>query len=140
MSQTCQYRHSPNLLLVAHTGSARGSDHSLDAPVVCKVLSMCMTMLVKSRVRGSEIKLSQGCLGMLQPPMPGRTVNAQKVCITLSLVAKATQGGAVLLESEAATWFSEDVRRVALALDVLRLDGAVGDLLADLKLAAVNAL
>eukprot|EP00965_Chrysotila_dentata_P173344 5722177-Pleurochrysis_carterae.AAC.2 len=37
MSQTCQYRHSLNQSLVAHTGSATGSDHSLDAPVVCKV-------------------------------------------------------------------------------------------------------
>eukprot|EP00965_Chrysotila_dentata_P122101 4036948-Pleurochrysis_carterae.AAC.1 len=39
MSQTCQYRHNPNHALVAHTGSATGSDHSLDAPAVCKVLS-----------------------------------------------------------------------------------------------------
>eukprot|EP00965_Chrysotila_dentata_P197796 6178405-Pleurochrysis_carterae.AAC.1 len=35
MSQTCQlYRHSPSQPLVAHTGSATGSDYSLDAPVV----------------------------------------------------------------------------------------------------------
>eukprot|EP00965_Chrysotila_dentata_P214969 6188485-Pleurochrysis_carterae.AAC.2 len=39
MSQTCQYRHCPNQLLVAHTGSATGSNHSLYGPVVCKVLS-----------------------------------------------------------------------------------------------------
>eukprot|EP00965_Chrysotila_dentata_P198106 6178587-Pleurochrysis_carterae.AAC.1 len=33
MSQTCQYRHSLNQSLVAHTVSATGSDHSLDAAV-----------------------------------------------------------------------------------------------------------
>eukprot|EP00965_Chrysotila_dentata_P195844 6177218-Pleurochrysis_carterae.AAC.3 len=43
MSQTCQNRHSRTKsklnqsLIVAHIGSATGSDHSLDAPVVCKV-------------------------------------------------------------------------------------------------------
>eukprot|EP00965_Chrysotila_dentata_P214047 6187993-Pleurochrysis_carterae.AAC.1 len=39
MSQACQYRHSPNQLLAAHTGSASGADHSIDAPVVCQVSS-----------------------------------------------------------------------------------------------------
>eukprot|EP00965_Chrysotila_dentata_P091773 3029893-Pleurochrysis_carterae.AAC.1 len=38
MSQTCQYRHSPNQSLLAHTGSATGSDHSLGAPSACKIL------------------------------------------------------------------------------------------------------
>eukprot|EP00965_Chrysotila_dentata_P119715 3957746-Pleurochrysis_carterae.AAC.2 len=37
MSQTCNYRHSLNQSLVAPTGSATCSNHSLDAPVVCKV-------------------------------------------------------------------------------------------------------
>eukprot|EP00965_Chrysotila_dentata_P032552 1084453-Pleurochrysis_carterae.AAC.1 len=78
-------------------------------------------------------------VAVLQPPMPGRTVNGQKMCI-LSLVAKAKQGGAMLLESDAAKWLGEEVRRVDLALDVLGLDGAVGDRLADLELAAVNVL
>eukprot|EP00965_Chrysotila_dentata_P226626 6195524-Pleurochrysis_carterae.AAC.2 len=84
-------------------------------------------MLVRSRVRGSEIKLSQDCLGMLQcaqvcselvchqhccakccyptASMPGRTTDGQEMCI-LCLVAKAKHGGAVLLESGAAKWFS----------------------------------
>eukprot|EP00965_Chrysotila_dentata_P099822 3298455-Pleurochrysis_carterae.AAC.8 len=109
-------------------------------------------MLVRSRVRGSESKSPQDCLQMGQvhskvpsrvrsglPPMPGRTVNGQIVCI-LSLVAKAKQGGAVLLKSDAAKWLGEDVRRVVLALDVLGLDAAVGDQLADLELAAVDVL
>eukprot|EP00965_Chrysotila_dentata_P042363 1405301-Pleurochrysis_carterae.AAC.2 len=61
------------------------------------------------------------------------------MCI-LSLVAKAKQGGAVILESDAAKWLSEDVRRVVLAFDVLGPDGAVGDQLADLELAAVDVL
>eukprot|EP00965_Chrysotila_dentata_P074725 2469035-Pleurochrysis_carterae.AAC.1 len=39
MSKTYQYRHSPHQSLVAHTGSVIGSDHSLDAPVVCIVFS-----------------------------------------------------------------------------------------------------
>eukprot|EP00965_Chrysotila_dentata_P162500 5366263-Pleurochrysis_carterae.AAC.1 len=39
MSQTCQYRQSPNQSLVAHTGAAIGSDHILEAPVVCKMSS-----------------------------------------------------------------------------------------------------
>eukprot|EP00965_Chrysotila_dentata_P042362 1405301-Pleurochrysis_carterae.AAC.1 len=39
MSQTCQYTHSPNQSLVAHSGSATGSNHSLDAPVVCEISS-----------------------------------------------------------------------------------------------------
>eukprot|EP00965_Chrysotila_dentata_P123878 4094385-Pleurochrysis_carterae.AAC.1 len=40
MSQTCQYRHSPNQSLVAqNTGSATGSDHSIYAAVVCKISS-----------------------------------------------------------------------------------------------------
>eukprot|EP00965_Chrysotila_dentata_P183768 6068131-Pleurochrysis_carterae.AAC.1 len=49
MSQTCQYRHSPNQSLVAQTRSATGSDQSLDAPTVCKVSSNVsyMTMLVR---------------------------------------------------------------------------------------------
>eukprot|EP00965_Chrysotila_dentata_P256947 6212727-Pleurochrysis_carterae.AAC.1 len=54
----------PTQSLVAHTGSATGSDHSLDALVVCKVSSNVMTMLVRSRVRGSEMKLFQDSLGM----------------------------------------------------------------------------
>eukprot|EP00965_Chrysotila_dentata_P203733 6181915-Pleurochrysis_carterae.AAC.3 len=37
MSQTCQYRHSPHQSFVDHSGSASCSDHSLDAPVVCKI-------------------------------------------------------------------------------------------------------
>eukprot|EP00965_Chrysotila_dentata_P012386 407480-Pleurochrysis_carterae.AAC.1 len=60
-----------------------------------------------------------------ETPMPRRTANGQKICI-ISLVAKAKQGGAMLLERDAAKWFSEDVRRIVLALDVLGLDGAVG--------------
>eukprot|EP00965_Chrysotila_dentata_P012061 395657-Pleurochrysis_carterae.AAC.15 len=43
ISQTCLYRHRPNighLWDVAHTGSATGSDDSLDAPVVCKISSI----------------------------------------------------------------------------------------------------
>eukprot|EP00965_Chrysotila_dentata_P147556 4871454-Pleurochrysis_carterae.AAC.3 len=39
MSWTCPYRPSPNQSLMAHTGSATGSDYSLDAPVVCKFSS-----------------------------------------------------------------------------------------------------
>eukprot|EP00965_Chrysotila_dentata_P127442 4214398-Pleurochrysis_carterae.AAC.1 len=39
MSQTCLSRHSPNQLLAAYTWSATGSEHSLDAPVACKVSS-----------------------------------------------------------------------------------------------------
>eukprot|EP00965_Chrysotila_dentata_P210878 6186157-Pleurochrysis_carterae.AAC.1 len=46
MSQICQYRHSPNQSLVAHTGSATGSDdisqsrytscvHSASSELVC---------------------------------------------------------------------------------------------------------
>eukprot|EP00965_Chrysotila_dentata_P087884 2901994-Pleurochrysis_carterae.AAC.4 len=37
--KTCQYGHSSNQSLAVHTGSATGSDHSLDAPVVYKVSS-----------------------------------------------------------------------------------------------------
>eukprot|EP00965_Chrysotila_dentata_P246977 6207467-Pleurochrysis_carterae.AAC.2 len=55
-------------------------------------------------------------------------------------VAKAKQGGGVLLKSNATKWFSEGVRRVVLALDVLGLDGAVGNQLTDLELAAVDVL
>eukprot|EP00965_Chrysotila_dentata_P175203 5783560-Pleurochrysis_carterae.AAC.2 len=50
MSQTCLYRHSLNLSLVAHTGSATGSDYSLDAPVqqLCaRFHQICRTMLVR---------------------------------------------------------------------------------------------
>eukprot|EP00965_Chrysotila_dentata_P093462 3087256-Pleurochrysis_carterae.AAC.1 len=57
-------------------------------------------------------------VALLQPPMPGRTVNGQNMCI-LSLASKAMQIGAVLLESDAAKVLSEDVRHVVLSLDVL---------------------
>eukprot|EP00965_Chrysotila_dentata_P229520 6197236-Pleurochrysis_carterae.AAC.1 len=36
---SCYGRHSPNQSLVAYTGSATGSDHSLDAPVVFEASS-----------------------------------------------------------------------------------------------------
>eukprot|EP00965_Chrysotila_dentata_P188857 6172988-Pleurochrysis_carterae.AAC.1 len=77
-------------------------------------------MLVRSRVRGvcSELACHQHC--------------GAKCCYSTALdarkdtysFAKAKQDGAVLLESDAAKWLSEDVRRVVLALDVLGLDGA----------------
>eukprot|EP00965_Chrysotila_dentata_P025609 850928-Pleurochrysis_carterae.AAC.1 len=37
MPQACPYGDSPHQSLVAHTGSATGSDRSLHASVVCKV-------------------------------------------------------------------------------------------------------
>eukprot|EP00965_Chrysotila_dentata_P261076 6214130-Pleurochrysis_carterae.AAC.1 len=103
---------------MAHIGSATGSDHSLDAPVVCKVSSNGHDHV--DQIKGSEVRnqvvsgLSWDSLGalrcvasfyatktavqsiaVLQPPMPPeRTVNGQKICV-LSLVAKAKQGGVV---------------------------------------------
>eukprot|EP00965_Chrysotila_dentata_P255407 6212213-Pleurochrysis_carterae.AAC.1 len=151
-----------NQSLAAHTGSATGSDHSLDAPVVCKVLSNVHDRVgqiegqwvQKQVVPGlawdasgalrcvaslSAINTAVQSVADLQPPMPGRTVNGQKLCI-LSLVAKAKQVGAVLLESDAVKWLSEDVCRVVLALGILGLDNDVGNQLADLELAAVDVL
>eukprot|EP00965_Chrysotila_dentata_P220127 6191585-Pleurochrysis_carterae.AAC.4 len=78
-------------------------------------------------------------VAVMQPPMPRRTVNGQKVYI-LSLVAMAEQGGAMLLESDAAKWLSKDVRRFVLALDTIGFDDAVDDHFADLELAAVDVL
>eukprot|EP00965_Chrysotila_dentata_P223537 6193631-Pleurochrysis_carterae.AAC.7 len=159
--QACKYRHHPNQSLAAHTGSATGSDHSLDAPVVCNVSSIlhdCVGQIIKGPGVPKQVVpgLSWDALGalrcvsglyatntvvqsvsVLQPPMPGKTVNGQKKCV-LSLVAQAKQGGAVLLDGDAAKWFSEDVRRAVLSLDKLGLDSAVGDQLADLELAAVG--
>eukprot|EP00965_Chrysotila_dentata_P168392 5560719-Pleurochrysis_carterae.AAC.1 len=67
---------------MAHTGSATGLDHSLDAPVVCKVFKMCTTMLFmrRSRVRGSEIKLSQDGLGMHKVPSRSRCSFLSPLC------------------------------------------------------------
>eukprot|EP00965_Chrysotila_dentata_P113838 3763313-Pleurochrysis_carterae.AAC.1 len=141
-----KHRHSPNQSPAAHTGSGTGSDHSLDAPVVCKVSSSVHDHV--GQIKGPAVRNKRACVppttamqrvAVLQPSMPGRTVNGQKMCI-LSLAAKAKQDGAFILDSDAAKWFSEDVRRVLLALDVLGLDGAVGDQLADLELPAVNVL
>eukprot|EP00965_Chrysotila_dentata_P088040 2906497-Pleurochrysis_carterae.AAC.1 len=163
MSQTCQYTYSPNQSLVAHTGSATGSNHSLDAPVVYKISSTVHGQL--SQIMGPGVRPKTSCprtvLGCVRctqvcselvchqhccaycccpiAPMPKKTVNGQKICI-LSVVAKTKQGGAVILESDAAKWLSEDVRRVGLAFDVLGPDGVVGDQLADLELAAVDVL
>eukprot|EP00965_Chrysotila_dentata_P195424 6176980-Pleurochrysis_carterae.AAC.6 len=39
MSRTYLYGHSPNQSFVAYNGSATGSDHSLDAPIMCKAFS-----------------------------------------------------------------------------------------------------
>eukprot|EP00965_Chrysotila_dentata_P261666 6214332-Pleurochrysis_carterae.AAC.3 len=80
------------------------------APAVCKVLSK------RSWVRNQVV-----------PRLSGE-----------GSVAKAKQGGAMLLESDAAKWLGQDVRRVVLALDVLELDGAVQ--LANLELATVDVL
>eukprot|EP00965_Chrysotila_dentata_P220920 6192078-Pleurochrysis_carterae.AAC.1 len=139
------WRHSPgNQPLVAHTGSATGLDHSLHAPVVCKVLSNVHGHVgqIKGSLRGSIQGVWRGCmpptllfevlLSYSPPSMPGKTVNGQKGCI-LSLAAKAKQGSAVLLGDDAARWLREDARRVTLALGVLGLYGAVGDQLLDLE-------
>eukprot|EP00965_Chrysotila_dentata_P259621 6213617-Pleurochrysis_carterae.AAC.1 len=111
MSQTCQYRHSPNQSLVAHTGSASGSDHSLDAPapVVWKVSSNVHDHV--GRIKGP---------GRHSAPRARKDSEREKRVYTQSIVAKAKQGGTVLLESDVAKWLTEDVRRVVLALDVLR--------------------
>eukprot|EP00965_Chrysotila_dentata_P131390 4343777-Pleurochrysis_carterae.AAC.1 len=47
-----------------------------------------------------------------------------------------SQRSAVLLKSNTAKWLGEDV----LALDILGLDGSVGNQLANLELAAVDVL
>eukprot|EP00965_Chrysotila_dentata_P124878 4128483-Pleurochrysis_carterae.AAC.9 len=131
MSQTCQHMYSSNQSLVAHTGSATGSDHSLDAPVVCNFSSNVHDHVGQIKGRESEIKCVASLyaintavqsIAVLQPPMPEST------------------SGAVLLESKAAMWLCEDIPRVVLTLDLLRLDGAVGDQLADLQLAAADVL
>eukprot|EP00965_Chrysotila_dentata_P136941 4529612-Pleurochrysis_carterae.AAC.1 len=124
MSQTCQYSHSLNQSLVARTGSATGSDHSLDALVVFEVSSNVHDHVGWIKDLGVRNHVVQGlpwdasgalrCLASLyatntavqsvavpQPPMNGRTVNGHKMCF-LSLVAKVKQGCAVLLESDAA--------------------------------------
>eukprot|EP00965_Chrysotila_dentata_P192289 6175089-Pleurochrysis_carterae.AAC.2 len=61
-TQTCQFRHSPNQSLVAHTKSATGSDHSLDAPVVCKVSLNVYHHVSQIKGPGSEMKLSHDWL------------------------------------------------------------------------------
>eukprot|EP00965_Chrysotila_dentata_P129063 4266514-Pleurochrysis_carterae.AAC.1 len=65
-TQTCQYRHSLDQPLVAHTGSATSSHHSLDAPVACKVSPNVQDRVGQIKGLGSEMKLSQDCLGMHQ--------------------------------------------------------------------------
>eukprot|EP00965_Chrysotila_dentata_P125484 4148845-Pleurochrysis_carterae.AAC.1 len=59
----CQWkRHRPNQSLVARNGSATGSGHSLDEPVVCEVLSNVHDHVSQTKGPGpSEIK---NCLGM----------------------------------------------------------------------------
>eukprot|EP00965_Chrysotila_dentata_P179557 5928854-Pleurochrysis_carterae.AAC.5 len=56
-------KHSLNQSLVAHTGSATGFNHSLDAPVVCTVSSNVHDNVgqikYRSSVRGSEPKSFQ---------------------------------------------------------------------------------
>eukprot|EP00965_Chrysotila_dentata_P251019 6209785-Pleurochrysis_carterae.AAC.1 len=66
MSQTCQYRHSLNQSRVAHTGFATGgSDHSLDAPVVCKFSSNVHDHVGQIKDPGVQNQVSQDCLGIL---------------------------------------------------------------------------
>eukprot|EP00965_Chrysotila_dentata_P223393 6193547-Pleurochrysis_carterae.AAC.1 len=54
MSQTYHYRHSPNQSLMAHTESATGSDHGLDAPIVCNVFSNLHDHV--GQIKGPEVR------------------------------------------------------------------------------------
>eukprot|EP00965_Chrysotila_dentata_P122113 4037319-Pleurochrysis_carterae.AAC.1 len=54
--------------------------------------------------------------------------------------SQTKQRSTVLLKSNAAKWLGEDVHGVVLASVIPRLDGSVGNLFADLELAAVDVL
>eukprot|EP00965_Chrysotila_dentata_P226350 6195350-Pleurochrysis_carterae.AAC.3 len=144
-------------LIVAHTGSTTGSNHNLDAPVVCKVSSNAYDHAGQIKGPGvrNQVVPGQSCNapGALKGAIQGgwrACMPPTLLCTVLlsysppwpegNLVAKAKQGGAVLLGNDVAKWLSGDVGRVVLALDVLGLDGAGGDQLADLELAAVDVL
>eukprot|EP00965_Chrysotila_dentata_P133405 4411061-Pleurochrysis_carterae.AAC.2 len=88
MSQTCQYRHSLNQSLVAHTGSATGSNHSLVAPVVFKVSS-------NVHVRVGQIK-GPGVQNQMVPGLSLDALDALRCVASLYDTNTAVQSVAVL--------------------------------------------
>eukprot|EP00965_Chrysotila_dentata_P216243 6189260-Pleurochrysis_carterae.AAC.6 len=105
----------PKSVTCGSTGSATDSDHNLDAPNVCTLLPNVRHHVGQIKGTGSEIKLFLDCLAM-------------------------RQRSSVLRATHPSGWLGEDVHCVVLALNVLGLDGAVGDQLADLELAAVDVV
>eukprot|EP00965_Chrysotila_dentata_P152468 5038911-Pleurochrysis_carterae.AAC.3 len=145
----CSGAGGPGKRFAQHHGLVRLNGSNLNALSweCADQLSGSMGRSLVSQARGAGIETQHHqkatntccCPTVLQPPKPGRTVNGQQVSGFRS-AAKAKKGCAVLLKSNAGEWLGEDVRRVVLALDVLRLDSAISDQLADLELAAVDVL
>eukprot|EP00965_Chrysotila_dentata_P240718 6203872-Pleurochrysis_carterae.AAC.2 len=73
MPQTCQYRHSPNQSLVAHTGSATGSDHCPRTVLGCtrctqRCRSGCVASMYATNTAVQSVAVLQD---MLPPPKLG---------------------------------------------------------------------
>eukprot|EP00965_Chrysotila_dentata_P216981 6189702-Pleurochrysis_carterae.AAC.2 len=90
MSQSCQHRHSLKQSLAAHTGFAIGSDHSLDAPVMCKVLFNMHDHV--GQIKGPEVR------NQLVPGLSSDASGAYALRCVVSLYATntAVQSVAVL--------------------------------------------
>eukprot|EP00965_Chrysotila_dentata_P242076 6204672-Pleurochrysis_carterae.AAC.4 len=108
--------------------------------VTCGSYRVCYRLRSQSGCTSCVQKSSNVHDNVGQVKRPGVQIQVVPELPWNASVAKAKQDGMVLLESHAAKWLSEDVCHVVLALDILGLDGAVGDQFADLELAAVDVL
>eukprot|EP00965_Chrysotila_dentata_P246605 6207261-Pleurochrysis_carterae.AAC.1 len=88
MSQTCQYRLSPNQLLVAHTGSAIGLDHSRDVLVVCKISSNAHDHVGRNKVPGVRNQVVAGQSWDAPDALRGDVQGMWRACMPPTLLCK----------------------------------------------------